>query len=97
LEFIDLGLAAALQAKIPAYRIINFMAGRGFEKVGGSNTRSQRAETIISVSVATGGRLPSDYIIYKTGRIFRVETQFGNGNVRPVEMRKGNNNEKNTT
>ena len=46
LEFIDLGLAAALRAKISANRILNFMSTSGAKNLGASATTSHRVEKI---------------------------------------------------
>jgi histidinol phosphatase-like PHP family hydrolase len=46
LEFIDLGSAAVLRAKISADRIVNFMSDSGIENLGASATTWQRVEKI---------------------------------------------------
>ena len=71
LEFIELGLAAALQAKIPAQRIVNFMPTLDLKTWVQRIRDCSRAETMNPIALATARRAAPDYMMYKGRRVFQ--------------------------
>ena len=71
LEFIELGLAAALQSENSSRTNRQFHAHSRLENLGATNTRLQRAETMNPIVLATAQRAAPDYMMYENRHAFQ--------------------------